>query len=127
MRIGELEQLTQLSRDTIRYYERIGLITFPIRLANNYRDYSDHAITELRFISRAKALGFSLEEIRIAIPMLKGPPPQRSEVLASRIAQKRSALLAQIEEAQLKVHRLDELLQRFGGPEWQPLGVCLRR
>ncbi|MBA2780297.1 MerR family transcriptional regulator [Billgrantia kenyensis] len=117
MRVGELEQLTRLSRDTIRYYERIRLITPPARLANGYRDYSEHTVTELRFIRRAKELGFSLEEIRIAIPMLKGPPPQRCEVLASRIARKRSALLAQIEEAQLKVQRLDELLLRFGGPE----------
>lgn len=118
MRVGELEQLTRLSRDTIRYYERIRLISPPARLANGYRDYSDHAVTELRFIRRAKELGFSLEEIRIAMPMLKDPPPERSELLASRIAQKRSTLLAQIEQAQLKVQRLDELLLRFGGPEW---------
>lgn len=119
MRIGELERATGLSRDTIRYYERIGLITPPTRLANGYRDYAEHAVTELRFIRKAKELDFSLEDIRIAIPMLKGPPPGCSPVLAQRIAEKRNALLAQIEAAQLKVQRLDELLLRFGGPDWQ--------
>lgn len=116
MRIGELERATGLSRDTIRYYERIGLITRPPRRANGYRDYPPLSATELRFISRAKALGFALDEIRLAIPMLP-QGPRRCEVLIGHIEARRAALLEQIEEARDKIQRLDELLERLEASE----------
>ena len=50
--------------DTIRYYEREGLLPEPERRLSGYRDYTPDAITQLRFIRRAKELGFTLPEIR---------------------------------------------------------------
>lgn len=50
--------------ETIRYYERIGLLPPPPRTAENYRDYSDAHVSRLAFTRRARALGFSIEQVR---------------------------------------------------------------
>ena len=64
MRIADVEQHTGISRHTVRYYERIGLLSAPPRSANNYREYSAASLARLRFIRDAQEMGFSLEEIR---------------------------------------------------------------
>ncbi|MEO6226973.1 MAG: MerR family DNA-binding protein [Thermomonas sp.] len=50
--------------DAIRYYEREGMIPAPQRTQSGYRDYRDSDVTRLRFVRRAKQLGFTLQEIR---------------------------------------------------------------
>lgn len=62
--IGVLAQQSGLGIETIRYYEREGLLPKPMRTASNYRTYGDDAGRRLRFIRRAKDLGFTLQEIR---------------------------------------------------------------
>lgn len=62
MRIGNLAQLHGVSRDTLRFYERRGLIR-PDRGVNGYRDYSEQTSYALTYIRRAQALGFTLAEI----------------------------------------------------------------
>ena len=64
MKIGELARRCDASIDTIRYYERQGVLPAPDRLASGYRSYETSDIARLRFVSRAKALGFTLGEIR---------------------------------------------------------------
>lgn len=63
MRIGVLARESGASIDTIRYYEREGLLQPPRRRASGYRDYDAIALKRLRFIRQAKHLGFSLEDI----------------------------------------------------------------
>lgn len=69
MKIRELADKTGLSIDTIRFYEKKGLLdeTHVQRQANNYRDYRDPAIDRLRLIQQAKRLGFTLSEIQSEI------------------------------------------------------------
>src|SRR4051812_38999917 len=62
--IGELAKRTGVPIDTVRYYERNGLLAPMTRLASGYRRYGPAEYKRLRFIRRAKALGFSLEDIR---------------------------------------------------------------
>lgn len=62
--IGEVSRRSSVSTPTIRYYEAIGLLPRPNRSASGYRRYSDATVDELRFIRKAQALGFSLDEIR---------------------------------------------------------------
>lgn len=62
MRIGELAAQADMSRDTIRFYEKIGLVTGR-RLSNGYRDFAPETVTWLRYVRTAQALGFSLAEI----------------------------------------------------------------
>lgn len=64
MKIGELAQHSHVAIDTVRYYERQGLLPEPSRRASGYRDYGSDDVVRLRFIRRAKALGFTLQEIR---------------------------------------------------------------
>ena len=61
--IGDVAARTGVPPPTIRYYERIGLLTPPLRLESGYRRYSERTIEELTFVRKAQALGFSLDEI----------------------------------------------------------------
>lgn len=61
--IGELAQAAGLSVDTVRYYEKEGLLPAPIRRANGYRAFQPEAVERLAFIQHAKEMGFSLREI----------------------------------------------------------------
>jgi len=64
MKIGELAREAGVAIDTVRYYERQQLLPPPQRTASGYRQYVDEDVARLRFIRRAKALGFTLDEIR---------------------------------------------------------------
>lgn len=62
--IGDLAKATDTKVETIRYYERIGLLPEPERTAGNYRSYSAAHLGRLSFIRRARDLGFSIEQVR---------------------------------------------------------------
>ncbi len=63
MTIGQLAKRAGVNIDTIRYYERNGLMPQPVRRASGYREYESDDAARLRFILRAKDLGFTLAEI----------------------------------------------------------------
>src|SRR5438132_6400139 len=62
--IGRLAKLAGVKSDTVRFYERSGLLPKPSRTASAYRVYDDAALKQLRFIKKAQSLGFSLDEVR---------------------------------------------------------------
>jgi DNA-binding transcriptional MerR regulator len=62
--IGQLAKRGGVGIDTVRYYERNGLLAPRMRLASGYRRYSELELARLRFIRRAQALGFTLKEIK---------------------------------------------------------------
>lgn len=62
--IGDLGKATNTKVETVRYYERIGLLPKPPRTSGNYRDYGKAELGRLSFIRRARDLGFSLDQIR---------------------------------------------------------------
>ncbi len=72
MRIGELAAETGVKIETIRYYERVGILPAPGRTANNYRTYTRIHLTRLRFVRRVRALGFTLNEVRMLLAMIDG-------------------------------------------------------
>ncbi len=61
--IGKLARAANVSADTVRYYERVGLISPPQRARSGYRSYADADLRRLLLIRRARAMGFSIEEI----------------------------------------------------------------
>ncbi len=62
--IGDLSKATNTKVETVRYYERIGLLPKPPRTAGDYRDYGQAELGRLSFIRRARDLGFSLDQVR---------------------------------------------------------------
>ena len=66
--IGSLAREAGVNVETVRYYERRGLIRQPVRQGSEYREYSDADVARLRLIRRAKDLGFTLSEIRELLP-----------------------------------------------------------
>jgi DNA-binding transcriptional MerR regulator len=78
--IGDIVRRTGLSHDTLRYYERIGLLRRVGRDASGRRVYDDGDLSDLRFIRRAQAMGFSLEEIGLLLQMRTDPRNARAEV-----------------------------------------------
>lgn len=62
--IGELARASGVHLETIRYYERIGLMPHPARTSGGHRAYDDQHLQRLRFIRRARELGFTLDQIR---------------------------------------------------------------
>lgn len=69
MQIGELAKRGSVNVQTVRFYERNGLLPEPERRDSGYRNYSEQDLHRLRFIRQAKALGFSLTEIREVLQM----------------------------------------------------------
>ena len=64
MKIGEVAKLSEVGIETIRYYERQGLLAEPKRRPSGYRQYDESVVSRLQFIRRAKELGFTLAEIK---------------------------------------------------------------
>jgi Zn(II)-responsive transcriptional regulator len=67
--IGQLAKRAGVAIDTVRYYERSNLLSPAGRLASGYRRYGQSELKRLRFIRRAKALGFTLEDIRALLAL----------------------------------------------------------
>ena len=68
MNIGEAEKHSGLPAKTIRYYEEIGLVR-PRRQANSYRSFSEQDVHKLRFLQRARSLGFSVNDCRTLLSL----------------------------------------------------------
>ncbi len=82
MKIGELAGRTACPVETIRYYERIGLLAPPHRAANNYRSYSDKHAERLQFIRHCRALDMGLDEIRLLLDARDRPEQECTDVNA---------------------------------------------
>ena len=72
MRISELAASAGVPASTVRYYERVGLMGLPDRTASGYRDYGEDAAARLLFITRARRMGLSCEQITALIPVWAG-------------------------------------------------------
>ena len=83
--IGALAKRAHVRIDTIRYYERSGLLTPKARLPSGYRRYSSAELARLRFIRRAQTLGFSLSEVRELLSL----STRRDVARVKRAAQKK--------------------------------------
>lgn len=79
-RIGEITKLLGLSADTLRYYEKIELLTNVYRTDAGIRQYDDKDISRLKFIKRAKMMNFSLDEIKGLLSMRENPQHAKNKV-----------------------------------------------
>jgi MerR family transcriptional regulator, mercuric resistance operon regulatory protein len=106
--IGELARGAGVNVETVRYYERRGLIDEPPRSPSGYRQYSDDDLWRLQFIGRAKRLGFTLAEIRDLIG--SDGPRDATDVLDA--ARTKVAAVEQQQRALSELHlRLQHLVE----------------
>ena len=80
--IGQLAKAAGVKSDTVRFYERTGLLPRPKRSASGYRVYDQAAARQLQFVKKAQALGFSLDEIRRILSLRGGGKKTCERVLA---------------------------------------------
>lgn len=115
MNIGQAAQRSGLPTKTIRYYEEIGLLK-PARRANGFRDYAVRDVHELRFIARARGLGFSVEECRHLLELYRDTGRASAEVRAMA-AGHIEAIRAKMEELRAMELTLSRLVEQCAGDE----------
>lgn len=84
MTIGRLAKAAGVNVETVRYYQRIGLIPTPQRSYGSIRRYPKESLKQLRFIKRAQQLGFSLDEVAVLLDLSEGAHCEETRVLAER-------------------------------------------
>ena len=100
--IGQLADSAEVNVESIRYYHRIGLLPIPRREFNSIRRYTGDDLKRVRFIKRAQALGFSLDEVALLLGLSNGKHCAETKVLAERkmtVVEKKIADLAAIQKA----------------------------
>ena len=118
--IGKAARAANLSIDTVRFYERSGLLKPPPRTAGGYRLYRQDDIDRLRFIQRAKALGFTLEEIAQLLQLNDGKGRRRDvKSVAARRLEELDRKLAELMRIR---HALAHLVQACNAEG--PLAGC---
>lgn len=100
MRISELADHVGVATSTVRYYERIGLLIEPARTPSGYREYADDAAARLLFISRARRMGLSCEQILDLLPIWDGTNCAAAHERVSQLIDDKKAEIA---------HRVAEL------------------
>jgi DNA-binding transcriptional MerR regulator len=115
MQIGELSSATGMSRDTLRFYEKRGLL-LPRRRGNGYRDYPPEAVDWLCYVRVAQTLGFTLAEIETGLPLLADPDESGPALL--------DAMRGKLLEIDERIARLAALRADLARRLAQPLGRC---
>ena len=106
--IGKLAEAAGVHVETIRYYERRGLLAPPPRSASGYRQYSPDDVWRLQFIARGKRLGFTLAEIAEVLSPASSPAPPPERVLDAARTK-----IAAIDERQRELARIRCRLQQL--------------
>lgn len=104
--IGRAAKKLGISIETIRYYERIGLISQPIKPTLGYRTYDKDILARLTFIKRAKTLGFSLNEISELLQLDETKCDETKELAQNKLKN----IKVKIADLELISHELEELV-----------------
>jgi Zn(II)-responsive transcriptional regulator len=119
--IGKLAESAGVAIDTVRYYERNGLLNPAGRMASGYRRYGEAELKRLRFIRRAKTLGFSLEDIRALLEL----SAERNVAKVKRAAQLKladiEARIAELERVRSGLRKLIAACPGHGRAEACPI------
>lgn len=110
LKIGQVAKQSDLTVETIRYYEQRGLIPEPNRLNSGYRVYPESILTRLNFINRCKDLGFSLQEISELLS-IQINPENSSALVKEQVEHKIELVKDKISELQ----KLQDSLEQLSG------------
>lgn len=111
LKIGRLAAETGVHFETIRYYQRLGLMPTPARSYGSVRRYGKDEVSRLRFIKRAQALGFSLDEVKFLLELSVGEHCAETRILAE---QKRELVEKKISDLRGIQTALDKLIRACG-------------
>lgn len=108
MRSGQVARDAGVNVETLRYYERRGILQAPERRASGYREYTEEAVGVVRFVKRAQELGFSLDEVETLLTLASGGPEScdSARALASR-------KLGELDTKMRSIHAMQESLRRL--------------
>jgi MerR family transcriptional regulator, copper efflux regulator len=112
--IGEVAKQAQVRIETLRYYERTGLVASPPRSESNYRLYPPETVRRVQFIKRAQELGFSLKEI-MELLALRASPETPCADIRSRAIDKITAIEEKIRTLNAMKHALAKLVEECSG------------
>jgi len=101
-KIGEVVKKLNINRETIRYYENVGLLTENKRDKNGYRLYSEDEVEKVEFILMVKSYGFSLKEIKVIFDEVY------EEILGGHVEGIKIIVEEKIKELQVKIDALSE-------------------
>ena len=110
MKIGQVAKTAGVGIDAVRFYEREGLLAKPSRRLSGYREYSPDVVVHLRFIRRAKELGFTLKEIRELLSLRMD-----SDTTCSDIRRRAEAKLDDVENKIRDLRRMKKALEELKG------------
>lgn len=114
MKIGEAAAASGCHLETVRYYERIGLLPAPARTSGGYRDYRPADVDRLRFVSRGRDLGFSLQEIRSLLRLAENEALSCHEV--DRLARAHlEDIRTRLDDLQRMASELERVIHSCGG------------
>ena len=119
--IGKLAKTADVSIDSIRFYERLGLIAEPMRTKSNYRLYPLEAADRLSFIKKAQQLGFSLNEIRELLDLSQTPEASKDDV-KRKTGEKIKEIKAKIQDLSQMLKALEQLDKSCDG--YGPITEC---
>lgn len=108
LKIGELAQAANVPRDTIRYYERTGLLSPPERTSSGYRLYEQSDVDRMKFIRVAQSLDFTLAETKSLLSLQANDRAKASDILAVTLTK-----LSQAEVKVARLNRIREILQHL--------------
>jgi MerR family mercuric resistance operon transcriptional regulator len=108
--IGDVAKQAGVRTETLRYYEREGLLASPPRSVSNYRLYPQETVRRVQFIKRAQELGFSLKEVKELLSLRADPTAPCADV-RSRALTKISAIDEKIRTLQAMKHALTQLVE----------------
>lgn len=108
MKIGQLAAEAGVHVETVRYYQQLGLVPQPGRARGAVRRYGDDALARLRFVKRAQALGFSLDEVKLLLELSGGAHCGETRALAE---QKKRLVAGKIADLRAIEAALDKLIR----------------
>lgn len=106
--IGKVAQRAQVGIETVRFYEREGLVDAPPRGPSGYRQYPESVVPRLRFIKRAKELGFTLKEIKELLSLRLDP-----KTTCVDVRQRAETKIADIEDKLVSLRRMKKALVKL--------------
>ena len=105
--IGELARRAEVTRDTIRFYERVGLLPRPTRTRSGYRLFGEADVQRVRFVREAQSIGLTLDGIRELLAVSEMQTPEECRRVADQLARRIDEIDQRIRELQTFRERLE--------------------